>query len=160
MISQALVDFLHGPVVAAIGTRGDGLMPAVCFARGIVVDAENDTVTVIIPDVESETTLENLARNGVIAFTAGDGISHETYQFKGTCLDVAPSDAHQQVVGDVYTKKMVAHYRKKGVPDEYFGGYILTPSTAIRFRVEAVFVQTPGPGAGREIDLATGEPAT
>ncbi len=159
MIPRNLVEFLHGPVVIVIGTRNDGLMPAITYARGAVVDAENDAVTVIVPDAESETTLENLAHNGAIAVTAGDGISHETYQFKGTCLDVGPSDEHQRAIVDVYTKKLIAHYRAKGVPDEYFGGYVLYPSTAIRFRVEDVFVQTPGPGAGRKLDFAAGETA-
>ncbi len=101
MIPPNLVEFLHGPVVIVVGTRNDALMPAVTYARGAVVDAENDAVTVIVPDAESETTLENLAHNGAIAVTAGDGISHETYQFKGTCLDVGPSDEHQRAIEDV-----------------------------------------------------------
>ncbi len=159
MIPQNLVDFLHGPVVMAVGTRSDGLMPAVTYGRGAVFDAKNDVITVIVPDVESEATFENLEHNGAIALSAGDGISHETYQFKGRCLDVGPSDEHQRAIEDVYTRKMIAHYRAKGVPDEHFGGYVLYPSTAIRFRVEEVFVQTPGPGAGRKLDFAAGETA-
>ncbi len=160
MIPQDLVDFVQGPVVMAVGTRSDGLMPAVTYGRGAVVDAENDVIIIIVPDVDSESTFENLAHNGVIAVSFGDGISHETYQFKGQCLDVGPSDEHQRAIEDVYTRKMIAHYGAIGVPDEYFGGYALYPSTAIRFRVEQVFVQTPGPGAGRKLDFASEETAS
>jgi hypothetical protein len=37
---------------------------------------------------------------------------------------------------------------------DLFVGYVLTPSTALTFKVEQVFVQTPGPGAGRQLDLS------
>ena len=117
MIPPKLVDFLHGPVVLVVGTRSDGLMPAVTYGRGAVVDAENDVITVIVPDVESEATLDNLARNGAIALTAGNGVSHETYQFKGRCLEVGPSDAHHAQMRDAliaYKAMLVRNYGRKG----------------------------------------------
>jgi hypothetical protein len=40
-------------------------------------------------------------------------------------------------------------------PPEFVTGFIFVPSTALTFKVEQVFVQTPGPGAGRQLDLST-----
>lgn len=41
-----------------------------------------------------------------------------------------------------------------------FEGYRLYPSTALTFRVGQVFVQTPGPDAGKLLDLSTMRPLT
>jgi hypothetical protein len=33
-------------------------------------------------------------------------------------------------------------------------GYTLVPSIALTFKIDQVFVQTPGPGAGRQLELS------
>ena len=40
-----------------------------------------------------------------------------------------------------------------GLPDLYWANYIYYPSTAILFRVEEIYLQTPGPGAGERLEF-------
>ena len=53
---------------------------------------------------------------------------------------------------------MISHTGALGYPAEIFTGFTIYPSTAVTFKVEEVFVQTPGPGAGDKLDLETSEP--
>ncbi len=153
MIPENLVEFLNGPLVLSVGTRNEEMRPCLSRVFGVVTDAENDTITVFLPDVTGEPTLDNLNRNGRAALTACEGISHETYQFKGRTIGSRPSNEKETALQDDYKSKMISHYNKKGVPEVFFGGFVYHPSTAVTFQVEEIFIQTPGPGAGDKIDF-------
>ena len=151
MIPQKLTDFVHGSVLSWVGSRDDRLRPSVSWAFGARVEAANDLITAFVPDIEAEQVKSNLAHNGLVAFTVAEAITHESYQFKGRLVDLRPSTAEERAVQDIHRSKLVSHYTK--YPEALFGGFVLYPSTAITFRVEEAFVQTPGPGAGEKLDL-------
>jgi hypothetical protein len=152
MIADRLVVFLHGPVVSWVGTRDARLRPTVAWVFGARVSAASDEITAFVPDVEVERTKRNLEQNGLIAFTVVDPISHEAYQFKGKLVEMRPSNDEERAVQEIHVSKVISHAAK--FPREFFGGFTLHPSTALTLRVEQIFVQTPGPGAGRLLDLS------
>jgi hypothetical protein len=152
MIPDRLVVFLHGPVLTWVATRDARLRPSVTWAFGARVAAATDQITALVPDVEAERTKRNLEQNGLVAFTAVEPLSHEAYQFKGKLVEMRPSSEEERAVQDIHRSKLIAHVAM--FPRELFAGYELYPSTAVTFRVEDVFVQTPGPGAGRMLDLS------
>ncbi len=156
MLPDKLVEFLGGPVVMLVGARSEDLRPAISFAFGGVVDAGSDSITFFLPNVEGEAILRNLDQNGKVAFTVVEGISHETYQFKGKCIEARPVSEQERALQVSYREKMVPHYAAKGVPERYFGRMVYDPSTAVTFRVEEIFDQTPGPGAGGKLDFSPG----
>jgi hypothetical protein len=152
MISTNLVEFLNGPVVLLVGTRDENMRPSGAYAFGCVTDAENDIVTFFLPNVEGEAILRDLKQNGKVALTAVEGISHLTYQFKGTALETRPVSENEKGLQDAYRETVIAHYLQKGVPEGYFGWMVYNPSTAVTFRVEEIFDQTPGPAAGAKME--------
>ena len=156
MIPQKFVDFIHGPRVIFIGTRNEKLRPAFSWAFGAVADAEADTVTVFVPDIEGEQTLANVKANGHVSLTIVDP-SHEAYQFKGTYIDSRPSGGDDRAIQEIYLSKIVPHFAKFGFPEELMPGFVMDPSTALTFRLAEIYVQTPGPGAGDRIDVSSGE---
>lgn len=152
MIPERLVAFVHGPILSWVGTRDARLRPSVSWAFGARVSAGRDEITAFIPDIEAEPAKRNAEQNGQIAFTVADGISHESYQFKGKLVGLRPSSDEERAVQDIHRSKLVSHMPM--FPKQFFDGYQLYPSTALTFRVEQVFTQTPGPDAGKMLDTS------
>ncbi len=153
MIPDKLVEFLNGPVVLLVGTASAARRPSGAYAFGLTADAEKDVITFFLPDVEGEDILRDLRENGRVAVTASQGGSHETYQVKGRFIEARPVDDGEKAFQDAYREKAIAHYSPLGVPEGYFGSMVYDPSTAVSFRLEEVFVQTPGPAAGDKIEF-------
>lgn len=151
MIPQWLVDFVHGAVLSWVGSRDDKLRPSLSWTFGARVNGANDLITTFVPDIEADQVRNDLAKNGMITFTVVEAISHEAYQFKGRQVEMRPSTEEEQAVQGIHRSKLLSRYTQ--YPQALFGGYVLYPSTAITFRVEEAFVQTPGPGAGEKLDL-------
>jgi len=152
MIPDRLVDFVHGPVLTWIGTRDARLRPAVTWAFGVRVSAATDEITAFVPDVEIDLTKSNLAHNGLVALNVTHPLSHETYQFKGKLTGMRPTTEEERAVQEIFRSKVGALLTM--FPPELVPGYTIAPSTAITFKFEQAFVQPPGPGAGRQLDLS------
>jgi predicted pyridoxine 5'-phosphate oxidase superfamily flavin-nucleotide-binding protein len=156
MIPESLVAFVHGPTLSWIGTRDARLRPSVSWAFGARVSPDRDEITVFIPDIEAEQTKRNAEQNRLIAVTVVDGTSHEAYQFKGKLVGLRPTNEEERAVQDIHRSKVIS-YIAPVMPHAtgLFDNYRLYPSTALTFRVEQAFIQTPGPDAGKRLDLST-----
>jgi hypothetical protein len=154
MIPDRVIELLHGPTYVQIGTRDATLRPAHTFAVGAMVHADRETVTVYVPAARSGRVLADLEDNGRIAVGIA-AASHESYQLKGTYLSTRPTDAEDVARQEAYRKVLLADILKAGYPEEiarpFTQGFAYTPGIAITFRVEQVFQQTPGPGAGNPL---------
>ena len=158
MIAQKFVDFVQGPTLHHVGSRNAKLRPAYSWAFGATVNADQGAITFYVPDVEGDETLGNFEDNGMVALTVGDPATNENYQFKGPCLSIRPSEDKDTAIQEIHRSKVISHTGALGYPAEIFTGFTIYPSTAVTFKVEEVFVQTPGPGAGDKLDLETSEP--
>lgn len=155
MISQRLVDHVHGLVLSWIGTRDARLRPTVTWVIGARVSPATDEITVFIPDVEIDRTRRNLEHNGLVAVTFVEPIIQHAYQFKGKLGHLRPTTDEERAVQEIHRDKVSSYVVKfTAFPTDLVMGYRIHPSTALTFRVEQVFVQTPGPGAGRMLDLS------
>jgi hypothetical protein len=67
MIQEKIVDFMHGAVLAWVGTRDARLRPALTWAFGVPVSAARDEVTAFVPDIEIDQTRSSLSQNGLVA---------------------------------------------------------------------------------------------
>jgi hypothetical protein len=153
MIPDQLVEFLHGPSFLQVGTRDADLRPLHTCAVGAVVHDDRRTVTVFVPAARAGRALENLRHNGRVALGAGQ-MSHEAYQLKGTYLSSRPTTDEDIARQEAFRVKLLESARQ-GYPEEiakpFALGFAYRPGAAITFRVEAIFRQTPGPGAGEQL---------
>lgn len=153
MIPDQLVEFLHGPSFLQLGTRDADLRPRHTFAVGAVVHDDRRTVTVFVPAARAERALDHLRHNGRVALGAGQ-MSHEAYQLKGTFLSSQPTTDQDIARQEVFRARLVESVRQ-GYPDEmarpFALGFAYRPGVAITFRVDEIFRQTPGPGAGEKL---------
>lgn len=151
MIPDRVIEVLHGPAYMQIGTRDAALRPSHTFAVGAVVHDDRETVTVFVPTARAERILADLESNGRVALGIAL-VSHEAYQLKGSYLSTRATDASDLARQESYRKALLDDALGVGYPDEIARpltqGFAYTPGTAITFRAEQVFLQTPGPGAG------------
>jgi hypothetical protein len=151
MIAAKFVEFLQGPVASFIGTRDAMLRPTLTWVIGTRTSAATDEITAFVPDVEIDRTRRNLEHNGLVALVAANAVTHEAYQFKGLMVGMRPTNDEERGIQDIHRAKLASLTR---YPRELFAGYTPYPSTAVTFRVEQVFLQTPGPEAGRVLDFS------
>jgi hypothetical protein len=151
MISDRVIELLRGPAFMQIGTRDGVLRPAHAFAVGAVVHDDRQTVTVFLPTARAERVLRDLTENGRIALGVSLA-SHEAYQLKGTYISSRPTDTAELARQESYRAATLASCLEFGYPEAIARPFVLglayTPSVAITFLAEQVFLQTPGPGAG------------
>jgi hypothetical protein len=146
--------FLHGPIIGFVGTRNRALRPSVSWASAIRADAAADAITFLLPELESEVMLANIADNGLIALTVLEPKSHESYQYKGRFLSKRPGNSDDEALSQIQQAKAGARIDEMHLPGELYGRVMFLPGTAVTFRVEEIFDQTPGPNAGKRLAFA------
>jgi hypothetical protein len=136
------------------GTRNERLRPAQTYVIGAVVHPDRETVTFFVPESRSERILGDLKSNGRVALAVGLP-THEAYQLKGSYVSSRPTDAKDRAVQEIYRSKLLSALLQAGYPEQIVKPYILglayQPGVAITFRAEEIFLQTPGPEAGKKI---------
>ncbi len=158
MIPAELCEFLQSGLSILCGTRSDRLLPEACRAVGARVDAGGSELTVFLPVATAECTVANLRDNGRLAVCFSRAIDHRSVQVKGRVLTIA--DASEEDRREVlrYRRALAGAWAEIGIPPRITLRMAHWPCHAVRLRAEAVFNQTPGPGAGSV--LGRGLPAS
>jgi hypothetical protein len=150
MIPEDVVSVVHGPVVPLIATRDARLRPHFTLARGLVVSADRERLTVYVAEGTSAQLIADLADNGEIAVTAGHPGTHEAYQFKGRANAPVSMTREDEAVQSLWLEKLLALVQPMeamGLP-QLFSSLIRKPGLKLAFEPREIFEQTPGPRAG------------
>jgi hypothetical protein len=153
VIPARVVEFLRGPSIMHVGTRDGSLRPAHSHVTGAIVDDDLRTVTFFVTEQRAKRVLSDLENNGRVTLTAAQA-THEAYQLKGSYVSSHPATEAEYAFQDAYRNKLwpgLAQVFPEEVVKPMVLGTAYRPSVAITFRVEHVFQQTPGPGAGEEL---------
>jgi hypothetical protein len=134
-----------------LATRNAALEPLSVMAFGLerVGDGE---LTVFLAAVVATETLANLRDNGQMALTLVRPTNHRAIQIKGTWLGERRTDEVDRERLARHRETTVEELGRVGVPRSVWERVIWWPVVALRMEVREVFVQTPGPGAGRRCD--------
>ena len=154
MIPERTHEALINGGIGHIGSANADLKTTHTETFGASLDNENNCVTCFVLSILAEPILENLKEKGRISFFFGLP-SHEAYQFKGQFLEtreiIEEELANTEKVLSV-TKDM---FDSIGIPSEAVERMLGTPpDLGVTFRVEKIFIQTPGPEAGQEIPFS------
>lgn len=148
MIDPLLADFLGEGLGVYVGTRNAALEPN--GARGLAVSVEEGGThaLVYVPTIAAPRILPDLETNGSIAVSVGRPRDDRACQVKGVFVSARPAnDAdRERVLGQWERFRDALEYI--GVMRAITSGWVTWPVIAIRFKVTAVFEQTPGPAAG------------
>ncbi len=154
LLPERLVELLHGGNVLVVGTRSEKLMAHVCRAFGARVSPDRRAITVFLPKSFSTTPMANLHGNKQIALTVANPADHECYQFKGETTSEGPVSPDDQTVSDLYRTKLCAKLsRKYSNFERFFDHFQPGPLHAVTFVPREIYDQTPGPNAGRRVEM-------
>jgi hypothetical protein len=136
-----------------VGTRSADLRPAHACAVGAVLEDDRQTVTFYLPASRFDRHARNLQDNGRVAFAFGL-MTHEAYQMKGIYVSSRPTGPEDIARQEAYRARLLAAARE-AYPEEiawpFALGVAYQPGVAVTFRVEEIFLQTPGPAAGTRL---------
>ena len=153
MIPGVMQKFLGRASVAVAGTRDEGLVPHVHFLSGWAVDGDGNVVC-LFPASFSEGLVERLERTGSLALTAEVIGPHECYQFKGRYVDARPASQADRPVYEACRQRFVSDVRRhlgERFAESALRARFHEPSLAVRVAIDEIYVQTPGPAAGRRL---------
>jgi hypothetical protein len=126
------------------------MRPECVRAVGVRVGRDGRDVSVFLPTATSETTLRNFEDNGAITacFTA---MSHRSTQLKGRTASIRAATARDLEIVDRYVRAIAGVLGTVGVPPKFVVRMTTRPCRVVRFVVDALFDQTPGPRAGEPL---------
>ena len=154
MIPAVMVNFLGRASVAVASTRDERLVPRIHFLSGWSVDEDRESVTCLVPASFTDGLDRSLSCRGELAMTAEVIGPHETYQFKGCLVAARPAGPADRDVYESCRRRFVEAVMRH-LPGRFTEEALLArvrePALAARFAVREIFIQTPGPAAGRRL---------
>lgn len=162
VIPGVLLGFLEerGSVGMACSRTADR-KPRIRWLSGWRAAADGRELVCLVSRGFTDGLAEEIRDNGEFAATIEHIGPHETYQFKGTVLGIEKAGPEDQALCERLRVRFADTVRKVDCRPEFTGDrlkrYIPPPEVAVRLRVREIFLQTPGPGAGRR--LVPPEPA-
>jgi hypothetical protein len=153
LITPELARFLEGPNSIIVATQDGQLMPE--CARGLLLRCQGDDVTLWLPSAVTARTEANLTADPRIAVAAELPSAHVTRQLKGVVTRVMKAPEDRRAMLDEGWEAFVQQCGAVGLPRRLLERVIRWPVTEIHLRVNAVFDQSPGPGAGEPLRSAS-----
>ncbi len=152
MIPGIILEFLNRASVAMASTRDSSRVPHLHHVSAWEVSQDAMEITCFIPSKFNGNLLSSLEDNGQFTLTVEQIGPHETYQFKGDYIDSRPFDeTDQSIYEDCRERFVSACLPRFGISEDVLRRYISKPGIAVRFKVRELFVQTPGPSAGKRL---------
>lgn len=155
LLDDARCAFLLGPVSINAAGRDAAQIPSVSRALGCRVSADRREVTVLLAAARAGELIADYQANGAIAVVFSRPSTHETLQLKGSDARVEPPAPGDRELIAAYREALASELASLGYGRDFamtltaFGD---DPLVAVRFTPTVVFLQTPGPGAGRRLE--------
>ncbi len=150
MIDQQLADFLHDGIGIHLGTRNAHLEPN--GARAIAIRVEDpQRLTVYMAAVAACRVMPDLEANGLAALVCGRPVDERACQVKGRFVEVRPVTDSERTYASAQWEAFLNGLEYIGIPRGSAATWNSVADVAIALEVAAVFEQTPGPEAGKQL---------
>jgi hypothetical protein len=160
ILSPELVSFLEGPNSIMVASRDAALVPALARVVAMTCEPDGDHVTVMVPDAAAARVLAQLRADGRVAVVSELSSTHRTIQVKGRAVAITSTPADLQPLIETRVAAFAAHIETIGIPRVLTFRIVRWPCTSVRIKVEQVFDQSPGPGAGAPLASPAPPPST
>jgi hypothetical protein len=135
--------------VISLGTRDAALQPECVPVMGARPHRDRTALTIFVPRALAAPTLANLEDNGQVAISVTRPSDDISMQIKGRAVVVGEATDADRAAQEQFRGGLVEQLAFVGLPRTITRRMAWWPSVVIKVQVEDVFVQTPGPGAGR-----------
>lgn len=151
MLDEKLKRFLEGPVMQVLCVGDAAGRPVIGRGCGLLVES-NDEVELVLSQWQWPRVAPLIGDGCKAALTVMQPASYECYQLKGTATLLAATDQHLGAARR-YVAQTFVSLQTLGLPrpvdDAYF---TYADPVVLRIKVEQIFVQTPGAGAGQRLE--------
>lgn len=151
MLSNELSAFIEEGHSSHIASRNERLEPNAARVSALRVEADREHVVAYVPRVSSDAILADLRANGQVAVVLTRPPDDRGCQLKGVFTGVRDAAPEERALVNAQWERFRDSLELVGLPRAATETWIHWPCVAVRFRVNAVFDQTPGPGAGAPI---------
>jgi len=152
VVPPEIAEFLAKGLIMYFGSRGPDLAPECVLAAGARVEDGGNEITVWIPEIFAATSVANIRDNGMVTLTVVCVTNSRSIQIKGTYVADRPgAEAERPIVAPLLERRD-AELAIVGLPRSVTARLVVWPAVAIRFRATELYLQTPGPHAGRPLD--------
>lgn len=151
MLDPELAAFLQEGIAIELGTRNDRLEPNGTRVVAVVVDADGRHLVAYLPEASAPRVLPDLESNGQVAIVFSRPPDERACQVKGLFAGAQPASPGERPQVQAQWDRWLDRLASIGLARPMFDHYPPWPCLAVRVRVEAIFNQTPGPGAGGRV---------
>ncbi len=148
MMDTELASFLQEGIGIFLGTRNERLEPNGTRVVAVRVEGDGLHVVAFVPAGESREVLADLEANRQAALVFARPPDERACQLKGLFAGAHPAREEERAMVEAQWHRWLERLTTIGYPHETFAHWTTWPCMAIRVRVQAIFNQTPGPGAG------------
>ncbi|MCA9534193.1 MAG: pyridoxamine 5'-phosphate oxidase family protein [Myxococcales bacterium] len=145
-----IAEFLKVGLGVFVATRDSENVPHGVAGSALVLEGDNRAV-VFVPEYECAQLVDDIHANGAIAVLVDQPTTHRGYQLKGRALAVRDETPAEAAEVRAFVGRLMDEYATIGVTPEVIERLVFWPCRAIEFEYDAVFEQTPGPGAGQAV---------
>ena len=151
MIDAELAGFLQEGIAIQLGTRNGRLEPNGVRVIAAIVERDGRHIRAYVADAAAPQVLPDLESNGQAALVFSRPPDERTCQLKGTFTGARAATAEERTLLEAQWSRWLDRLGTIGYARATFEHWPTWPCVAIRVRVEAIFNQTPGPGAGAKL---------
>lgn len=151
MIDRQLADFLEAGLSTHIASRNERLEPNAARVTALVVEPDGRHVVAFVPAVAASAILADLADNGQVAMVCARPPDERGCQVKGVFIEARDAREDERPLVVAQWERFRDKLALVGLPRVATDAWVTWPCLAIRVRVQALFDQTPGPGAGARL---------
>jgi hypothetical protein len=148
MIDLELASFLQEGIAIQLGTRNARFEPSGVRVIAVTVERDGRHVVAYVPAVSVRHVIPDLESNGQAALVFARPPDERACQLKGTFAGARDSTADERAIVQAQWDRWLDRLATVGYARPTFEHWTTWPCVAIRVRVNAIFNQTPGPGAG------------
>jgi hypothetical protein len=151
MIDQQLAALVHDGVGIHIGTRNERFEPNGARAISARVEDDGKHVLLFLSAAAAQRVIPDLESNGLAAIVIARPRDERACQIKGTFLSSRPVTDEERNAALAQWNAFLDGLDYIGIPPAAAATWNHTAELAFRFKVTAIFEQTPGPLAGQSI---------
>ena len=128
-------------------------IPCHTDALGLLIDQKKSNLTCFVIEEKSSNVIKQLLSHGRVSYFCGLP-SHEAYNFKGQFIEKIKLSSNELDISKLFRQSISELLLSFGMSEDGIKNMVGTPpDIGLKFHVEKIFQQTPGPDAGKEIEF-------
>lgn len=152
MLGPELADFIESPVMILFATRDEAGRPMIGRGSGVRVDRQSGHLHFIASRSQWPRAVSEALPGRPIATTYVRPADYKAWQIKGRIVAAGMADETHRARGEAYVAEQLARMLALGVTRMQLSSTLSDRDlVCLTIEPQAIFEQTPGPGAGRRL---------